>query len=192
MNDEVELLYKEKVRLNDVVNGYAESIFKDIKMLGALGSALVVWEPVLNGITGQSVSIEGLFFGFLGINIAITLIGLLNLSKQSAMNFYLDEVRILEKEIRNKLNFTDIDDRKSFQGVDNWKSKGKQIQKKVASPFFFLITVVEIVLPTIILYHYSKATGSYEYIWFYLVPAILLSALYYSTSNIVHGKKSQQ
>jgi hypothetical protein len=196
--DELELMYKEKVRLNEVVDNYAASSFNDFKMLGALGSALVIWEPILNVVSGKSASIEGLFFSFLGINIAITLVGLANLSKHSVMNFYLDEVQVLEKEIRNKLNYTDYDVRKPFQGVGHWKSKGKQQQTRVAKPFFKLISAVAIFLPTIILIQNCiscqncKTTYFFIYPLLYFIFAVLLAILYFNTYKIVNGKKSQQ
>lgn len=181
MTDKLKLLYKEKVRLAKVANSYAVSSFNDFKMLSALGVLLIAWKPISENLnTGENTS-GLLLVGFLVINLTITLIGLLNLSKQSAMSFYFDEVQILEEEIRNILVKSNS---KAFHVVDNWNSKGKHKQEKIAKRFTFLFSFVTIILPTVILILYSN----WVYPLIYFVLAFLLSYLYFNTMILVHGK----
>ena len=100
--DKLELKYKEKVRLAEVANTYAISSFNDFKLLSAVGVILVAWKPILEKM-GSGTDNSQLLIGFLAINITMTMIGLFALLKQSVVNFYFDEIQILEEEIRNEL-----------------------------------------------------------------------------------------
>jgi hypothetical protein len=151
--DNLELMYKEKTRLSEVVNSYAVSSFNDFKMLSALSAVIVAWKPISESMNTSANALGSLLIGFLVINVTITLIGLLNLLKQSVMNFYLDEIQILENEIRSKLTDTE-----TFQVTSNWNSKGKYRQLKVSTTFYRLFSLVTIILPTVILI-YSSLSG---------------------------------
>jgi hypothetical protein len=169
-NKKVELKYKEKVRLAEVANTYAQSSFNDFKMLSALGALLTAFKPILEGLGAKTNDPDLLLIGFLAINVTITLVGIFNLLKQPAINFYFDEIQILEEEIRNELNDTK---ESSFQTVKHWKSKGSDTQKKIAILFFGLISFVAFVFPTVILYFSCKPFYSLIYGFFAAVLIIL-------------------
>ena len=133
--DKLELKYKEKVRLAEVANTYAISSFNDFKLLSAVGVILVAWKPILEKM-GSGTDNSQLLIGFLAINITMTMIGLFALLKQSVVNFYFDEIQILEEEIRNELYEGKTN---TLQAIENWKSKGKHKQRKVAFLFYSLL-----------------------------------------------------
>ena len=113
----------------------------------------------------------------------MTLIGLFALLKQSVVNFYFDEIQILEEEIRNDLYGGKTN---TFQVIENWKSKGKHKQRKVAALFYLLIFVITLVFPTVILFN-SSDCKYYSAIYFSL--ALLLGFLHYYAMNLVHGEQ---
>ena len=170
-NKKVEFIYKEKVRLTEVANTYAQSSFNDFKMLSALGALLTAFKPILESVGAKANDPTTLLIGFLAINITITLVGMFNLLKQPAINFYFDEIQILEEEIYDKLKDANS---KSFQTVKHWKAKGRDTQKKVVTLFFGLISFVALVFPTAILYFSCKSYYSLIYAFF----AVLLITLH--------------
>ncbi len=179
--DELELLYKEKVRLGEVGGNHVESTFNDFKMLGGLGLVVIALAPMFEHIDSDRELSLTLFIIFLAVNIAITLIGLINLSKQLLINYLTDEVQILEEEIREKLKSTDA---KTFRSIENWKSRFMGNQIKLALLLTILMSVITVVIPVFVLWEYSS-----QYAIAYFIIALFLSAFNLYAARIVHGKK---
>lgn len=98
----------------------------------------------------------------------LTLIGLIYLFKQLFINYLTDEVQILEEEICEKLKSTDA---KTFQSIENWKSRFMENQIKLALLLTILMSVITIVIPVFVLWEYSS-----QYAIAYFVIALFLSA----------------
>ena len=180
MNENLELMYKERARLAEVANSYAVSIFNDFKLLSALGAFLGAWQPILEGINGGANTVaasELLLIGFLVIRVTIALIGLQHLTKQSARNIYIKEIKILEEEIVKNLP----PNTKAFHFVEKWDSKWKEKHGKVAIRFYILLGAVALFVPTLILILSENYWHSFIYAGF----SLLLSVVHFSTMKLV-------
>lgn len=187
MADELELMHKEKLHLVEIGNNHVVSLFNDIKILGGLGLALVTLAPIFQKIDGNKDLSLILFIIFLALNIIITFIWLINLSKQLQVNYYFDEVQTLEEEIRKKLENKNTE---TSHIVDNWKSNAMHIQMKLSVVFSSLMSLVTISFPTIFLLQYCENDDScFYYALIYFVSALLLSAFSLYAVQVVYGKK---
>ncbi len=154
MDCELELMYKEKTRLIEMANNFLISSFGDLKMLGVLCSVLIAWKPFSSLLLdGTHNTTAVLFYVFLGLSIAITLIGLVNLQKHSIIYFHLSEAKVLEEKIRVKLNYTANNNDNAFQSVASWHDWKKNNHQWLVNIFLTILIVTIVTIPTVILYH---------------------------------------
>ena len=157
---------------------------------------MVALAPIFQQIDSDRKLTEILFLTFLAVNIIITFIGLVNLSKQLLIKYFLDEVQVLEEEIRKKLG--DINT-KTFRSIDNWNSNFMHSQLKLAKIFTVLMYLVTIFFPTIILYQYCAGIPncgyygySFSYSLIYCVLALFLVVVHIYAAKAVLGKLSDK
>ncbi len=177
MNESLELKYKEMVRLAEKIDEYAKSSFDDFKMLSALG-VLLAWKP----ISDMSVDApkEFLLIGFMATLFVIAFIALFGLLKQSIANFYLKEIQVFEKEVRDELKDSNM---QTFRVAENWIKRGSKIQRKAAKRFYLLFYVVIIMYPTTILWLEDEHLAI-----IYLVSALFVTGLHLNTTKLVYGE----
>ena len=178
-NQNLELKYKEMVRLSEVLDNYARSSFEDFKLLSAIG-VLLAFQPATSFFSIDNDSF--LLVGFLAIFFIIAFIGFYGLMKQSIAVFYLGEIAKFEKEFRELLESSNTE-MESFKVAENWKYTGSKKQKKVAEVFYGFFYSVLIFFPTIVLYFWSSITHAI----FYCVVAMCVSFIHHYTLKLVYA-----
>ena len=145
----LEYLYKEYVRLSGTYEASIKSSFDDIKLLGAI-AVLLAWKPIaeskLIGSEGSSELL--LLIGFVAILVIVAILAVRELIKQSLVNYYLQQVLYLEREIRHQLG---QESKHTFAVVENWKHRGEREHGKVMFWFQVLFGVVILAFPTAVL-----------------------------------------
>ena len=142
--DEVELLYREYVRLNARLDGIVDGVWNDFRLLGAVG-ALVAWAPIAqSGLFSQSDPAPLLFIGFVGILIVVSVIGVRNLIKETVIAHYLLELRSCETDLRSQLDPAKLH---SFRAAAHWLDHRAVTWRGVLSRFYLLIGVFLVLFP---------------------------------------------
>jgi hypothetical protein len=107
LNQRLEYLYKEYVRLNDKAEDLIKSTYDDFKSLGVVGAVIIVWKPVSEVILPTIPNLDSslfLFLGFLSLLIILGLVALSNLIKQSYSWYFVYNLQAYEVEIKKELN----------------------------------------------------------------------------------------
>jgi hypothetical protein len=104
------IIYQEYVRLQGVLNSYADSSFSDFQLLSVMG-VMLTWAPLSKKLAeagSHKVNKDTLlFFGFSALAFIFFVIATRDLMKQSIVFFYLSEIAKYECIVRESLNVTD-------------------------------------------------------------------------------------
>lgn len=103
----MDYLYKEYTRLNEKVEEHIKNCYEDFKFLGAIGAIVVLWKPIADVISLANPKVNYsnlLFLGFLSLLSTSSVIGFMNLVKQSYVLFLVSNLQGYEKEIRKILD----------------------------------------------------------------------------------------
>lgn len=143
----IDYLYKEYVRLSEVVEQLTHGSFEDFKLLGVLG-AIAAWPPVATWL--QSGSDLGLVFftGFVVMMLIVAIIGTRDLMKQSLIEYYTQQLVSYEEEIRRRL---DLGESTTFQVASMSLRWVDEVHSKIAYRFQVLFSLLLIVFPIAVL-----------------------------------------
>lgn len=140
-------LYKEYVRLGDIVDSYGRSSFEDIKLLGAIG-VLLAWPPLAKSDLFESGSSDTvLFIGLVAILFIVAILGVRDLLKQSVIRFYLQQLGHLEKEIRDSLG----GETQAFRYAEAWDRWESARHRPLFLRLHVLFVVLLVPFPTLVL-----------------------------------------
>lgn len=181
MDPQVEILYKELVRLNEVINTYVFSSFSDFQLLGVIGFILT-WEPIAKNILNLKKTHQDenklILIGFLALIFVFFIIATRDLMKQSIVFFYMQEVKHYEASIQDtlKLNNANI-----FNLSTNWNNWYVETHRYVSYHFRLLMFLFISLFPTIILWNKNKKYSAVYIIFVMFLTSIYIhSALYFS------------
>jgi len=177
VNVKLEYKYKEMVRLAEKSDEYAKSSFDDFKMLSALG-VLLAWKPLADIFIVEKTG-HILLVGFLAILFVIAFIGFYGLLKQSVVIFYLEEIQVFEKEVREELKDENTN---TFRVAENWRKRGSKIQRKIAVRFYYLFYFVLTIYPFAIL-----IIDDIIFAVVYLLVALSVVSIHHNTLRIVYN-----
>lgn len=172
-----DILYREYVRLGEIVESHHKSGFDDFKLLGAVGGTIILWKPIADLIfsTNPQASYSGiLFLGFLSLLLVIVVIAFINLVRQSYVFFTISCLQSYENKIREEIfgaekyeffNFN-LTKKTKFFTTDYFLTFG---------PVIAASSLAVVVMPTVTLYSTNLV---YAAIYFVCALTALASYLY--------------
>lgn len=145
----LEIHYRELARLADHSGNLTCTAFEDIKLLGGVG-ALLSWKPLLGQIaeSGAQAQQVYLLLGYLLIVLALGIIGLAALMKQSVVLFYLREIQRYEAEIRRRLGQENAD---TFRVAAMWHQWSEKTQRPLGRLFYVHFYLIIVLFPSSVL-----------------------------------------
>ncbi len=174
MNSEkINFVFSEYVRLQNVLNSYANSSFADFQLLAAIGF-LLAWGPLsktISDIGGQEVDKKRmLFFGFVALAFVFFIIATRDLMKQSIIYFYLQEIQKYEPLVQAKARQTT---KGLFAMSTNWKQWCSSTHFPVSMHFKGLMLLFVLAFPTALLWK-----NSYKMAVCYSIIVLALACVY--------------
>ena len=106
----LEYLYKEYTRLSDIAEDHVKSTYDDIKLMGAIGAAVLVWKPISDFIATSHTAFDSnlvLLLGFLGIETILGIISSFNLIKHANAWYFVHNLQSYELRIKQLLKEVD-------------------------------------------------------------------------------------
>jgi hypothetical protein len=175
-----EIMYAEYVRLQEVLNSYANSSFEDFQLLAVLGVVLT-WEPLSKKIasaTNSSVKPEGLLlFGFITLAAIFCVIATRDLMKQSIVFFYFVELAKYEAPLRDAM---DISNNQIFNISHDFMRWWETSHKFVSFHFRGFVFALLTILPTLMLWRCSK-----KHAGLYLASLVIFVSIYLSSVSLI-------
>lgn len=154
--DNIDILYKEYIRLHSVVDAYAASSFSDFKLLGAVG-IMLAWEPFADRVmklkSNDKDTTQIVFIGFVAIFFVIAIIASRDLMKQSIIAFEISQIAHYEEAIRNH---TEFDLMKTFNMANEWKDWLNNYHGPISNHFRGLLLILAITFPAALLWNKGK------------------------------------
>lgn len=156
----LDLIYKEYVRLSQRMDTIIDGSWNDFKLLSAIG-ALLAWAPISqsNLFSGQDNGIV-MLVGFTGILIIISVIGMRDMIKQSIIQYYLDQLIFYEDDIRIQLNQPDT---KSLRCIRNWSDQRYKQHKIIVMLFYSLICLFVLIFPFVTILMIGQFIHAFAY-----------------------------
>ncbi|MGH1439385.1 MAG: hypothetical protein ACRBBR_04660 [Cellvibrionaceae bacterium] len=167
--DYLDFCYKEYVRLADMQEKQMQSVFSDIKLLGALG-AMLSWKPILDSI-GEGNEPVVLMLGFIVLMFIALFILLYDFMKQSILLFYTNQMKYYEAELRTKL---DLAQGGIFSTVSNWQKWMVSIHDPIVKRFFSCFFSFLVIFPVVIILTSGKLESTYLYALIYFIITLIL------------------
>jgi hypothetical protein len=148
---EVEIAYKEYVRIDKKVEALVHSSFADFKLFGAVGAILGA-SPVAAYLKSEKTVPAGLkFFAFLVLFAVIAIISFRDLVKQSLIRYLLGEAEICAQAL-SETSGRDL--APIFNSVERWRQWQARRHLKVTQ-----VLAVAIILPVAVLPAFALFLG---------------------------------
>lgn len=182
INNDLDLLYREYVRLSNRLDAIIEGSWNDFKLLGAIG-ALIAWPPIAQSdlfIKSEPGLI--LFVGFAGILFIISVIGVRDLIKQSIMQHYMFELQLQEEDMRTKLQNASV---ASLQFFGHWLNHRVRAYQGILSRFYLLFYLFLFFFPAGVL----VIKGAWPYAIAYGITLLVSLAIYLDAARLLAGWK---
>ncbi|MBE7381539.1 MAG: hypothetical protein F6J95_009045 [Leptolyngbya sp. SIO1E4] len=106
----LEYLYKEYTRLSDIAEDHIKSTYDDIKLMGAIGAAVLIWKPISDFIVTAHTAFDSnlvLLLGFLGIETILGILASFNLIKHANSWYFVHNLQSYELRIKQLLEEAD-------------------------------------------------------------------------------------
>jgi hypothetical protein len=169
------IILEEYVRLRTRYEALVNDSFADFRLLAAIG-ALIVWPPLATSDLFQTTQTSlTLLIGFIGILFLIAIIAVRDMVKWAIIEFYLQEMRLCETEIRTRLG-ADI---QAFQFAQNWPKHYQERYIPVFIRFSLLFVLLLIFLPTGVFYF----RADYQYMVIYLISFAVVIGIQLSAAK---------
>jgi hypothetical protein len=176
--DDLDILYKEYVRLNARLDTIIDGSWADFKLLGAIG-ALIAWPPLAqSNLFSTSDLALALFVGFVGILFVIVVLGMRDLIKQSVMQHYMFELQLQEEAIRARLQH---DTPQSFHLADHWLGHRVRTWRGIVSRFYLSFYLFLFAFPVGVLI----AVNAWPYAVGYGVAMLISLGIYLSAAKLL-------
>jgi hypothetical protein len=172
----LDLNREEYVRLANRYESLVDSSFSDFKLLAAIG-ALIVWPPLSASDLFVRNTDSGpiLFVGFVGILSIIVIIAVRDMVKWALIDFYLEEMRILEDAIGARVG----QDNATIRFAHNWPEYRARRYVPVFKRFALLFVLFLLCFPGGILF----LRAEYLFAGLYLAVFAVVLAIYVSAAR---------
>ena len=180
IGNDLEILYKEYVRLNARLDTIIDGSWEDFKLLGAIG-VLIAWPPLAQSdLFSKSDLSFILFVGFAGILFIITILGMRDVIKQSVMQHYMFELQLQEEDLRSKLQSANP---KSFHLADHWLGHRVRAWRGIMLRFYLVFYLFLFLFPVGVL----VAKYAWAYAAAYGISVLVSLAIFTNTARLLEN-----